>query len=564
MTTVKPMPPHTKPRPLKMRRLIDRWSLGAFLLVGLIECLQCLKALGLRARINGWRKVTGIFMREEHSKFTLASFRLNYLGANRPPDNPESAKAILIEHLAEFIRRNPEFRWRMEWGFFLTRRKKSSLADIVEAEFSGEGELLRIVPHFDATAGTSPLLGGDILAGVLAGLVAAYNETKGVEGRHRAQGIYRRLRRWAHRSPGLSRKEHAELRHVITRLMNASFIQFQTLGGDREQITQDRMSTQDMRLCGHPGFGLLNIVCRFTADLAEADLWCQYHHVLVDGVPMQEMLGKLKQEWGEVGPVRYPATSGSTKRTELVLCTKDIYRAQLFVDFERFLTLRRCLNDRYGREMGGPATVASMLMWSLAQHSYFQDKKFLFPVDTALEGDRPEERSISFVCMLPSKFFDPQDPWAGFLRYQREFNQRVHATRLGKSESYALFETYAIMHPIFYHLIRRLMPTVLGEFVGTAGLTILKDAEMFVGPMSDLHFDGFVSVGNMTMPTQDGRTAGAVSICGTREQIDQYVEAFSDLAAHVPDVLPRGQYIPEPGSGTFAGKIPDRREAQAP
>jgi hypothetical protein len=527
------MLPHTRPRPLKMRRLIDRWSLGAFLLVGLIEFLQCLKKLGLRARINGWRKVTGIFMREEHSKFTLASFRLNYLLTNRLPDNQESAKAILIERLAEFIRRNPEFGWRMEWGFFLTRRKKSSLADMVEAEFGGEGDLLRIVPYFDRQYGTSPLVGGDILAGVHAELIRAYNETKSVQGRHRAQDIYRRLRRWAHRYRGLSMKEHAELRHIITRLMNASFIQFGTLSGDGERIAQERMSTQDMRLCSHPGFGLLNIVCRFTADWAEADLWCQYHHVLVDGVPMQEMLGKLKKEWGEVGPVRYPALSGPAKRTELVLCTKDIYRVQLFVDFERFLTLRRCLNDRYGDQMGGPATVASMLMWSLAQHSYFKDKKFIFPVDTALEGDRREERSISFICMLPSKFFDKRDPFAGFFRYQREFNQRVHATRLGKSESYALFETYAIMHPVFYHMLRRFMPNILGEFVGTAGLTILKDAEMFVGPISDLHFDGFVSLGKMTMPTEDGLTAGAVSICGTREQIDQYVEAFSDLAGRI-------------------------------
>ena len=564
MKAVKPMPPHTRPRPLKMRRLIDRWSLGAFVLVVLIECLQFLKALGLRARMNGWRKVTGIFMREEHSKFTLASFRLNYLGTNRPPENPESAKAILIERLAEFIRRNPEFRWRMEWGFFLTRREQSSLADIVEAEFGGEGDLLRIVPHFDATAGTFPLLGEDILAGVLAGLVGVYNQTKGVEGRHRAQEIYQRLRRYAHRSPGLSLKEHAELRHVITRLMNASYIQFQTLGGDGEQVTQDRMSAPDMRLCGHPGFGLLNIVCRFTPDLAEADLWCQYHHVLVDGVPMQEMLAKLKQEWGEVSPVRYPALSGPAKRTELVLCTKDIYRVQLFVDFERFLTLRRHLNDKYRQEMGGSATVASLLLWALARHSYFQDKKFIFPVDTALEGNLPADRSISFICMLPSKFFDPRDPLAGFLRYQREFNQRVHATRLGKSESYALFETYAIMHPVFYHMLRRFVPKILGEFVGTAGLTILKDAEMFVGPISDLHFDGFVSVGKMTMPTADGRTAGVVSICGTREQIDRYVEAFSDLAAHVPDVLPQGQYISEPRSKTPAANGPDRREAQAP
>lgn len=532
-----PVAPPTGPRRLKMRRLIDRWTFGAFVLVLLLKFLQFLKLLGLKARMNGWRKITGIFMREEHSKFILACFRVDYLGPRGLPDDPDSAKMILIDRLADFIRRNPEFRWRMHWGFFLTRRKKSFLADIVEAEFSGEGDLLRVVPHFDSNCDTAPLIGSDLLGGVIAELIAAYNGTKAAQGPHRTRVIYQRLNRWAHRLRGLSYQERAKLRHIIRRLLIASFIQFQTLPGDMAQGIPDRMSTHDMRLCSHPGFGLLNIVCRFTWDLSEADLWCQFHHVLVDGVPMQDMLAKLKKEWGVKGPIRYPTLLGVAKRGETVLCTKAVYRSQLFVDFDRFLRLRKHLNARFATEMGGPATVASMLMWGLAHHPSLEDKKFLFPVDTALTGEDPEDRSISFVVMLPGKFFDRQNPFEGFLRYQREFNQRLYGTRRGKSESYEMFELYAILHPVFYHLLRFFMPNILGEFIGTVGLTLLKDAEMFTGPVSDLHFNGFVSVGNMAMPTEDGKTAGAVSICGTREQIDKYIEAFEDLAEHFPDFL---------------------------
>ncbi|OGV58479.1 MAG: hypothetical protein A2X45_17860 [Lentisphaerae bacterium GWF2_50_93] len=530
-------PQAAPPRKMKMRRLIDRWSFGAFTLILIIKFLQLLKKIGFKTKINGWRKITGIFLREEHSKFILASFRMNYLGTNTLPGDIGSAKIILIDRLADFIHRNPDCRWTVDWGFFLTGRKKSFFTDIVEAEFSPDGELLRIVPYFDKSHKPSPLVGTNVIDSVLAMLIDIYNETKTVDDHRRSWIIYKKLRRWARKVKGLSFRGRLELLHIVRRLMNASFIQFQTLGSDIERIVQKRMNTPDMRTCSHPGFGLINIVCRFTSDYSEADLWCQYHHVPVDGIPMQEMLQDLKKEWGEVGPVRYPAISGAGVRTEMLYCGNDIYRAKVYISFGRFLKFRKYLNEKYYVEMGGPATVSSMIIWGLAQQEYFKDKKFIFPVDTSLIMDHPKDRSISFIFMLPRKFFNKKDRLQGFLKYQREFNQRVFATRLGKSESYELFELYALVHPMFYHLLRYLMPKTLGEFVGTAGLTILKDAEMFISPVSDLHFNGFVALGNMSMPTEDGGTAAAVSICGSREQIYEYIKGFNILAENFPGFL---------------------------
>ncbi|HBC88741.1 MAG TPA: hypothetical protein DCZ94_17505 [Lentisphaeria bacterium] len=521
--------PGTPLRKMKMRRLIDRWSFGAFLIIMLIKFLQLLKKIGFKAKINGWRKVTGIFLRKEHSKFILASFRMNYLGGKTIPAEIGLAKKILIDRLADFIRENPDCRWTISWGFFMTGRKRSFFTDIVEAEFSGEGNLLKLVPYFDSNYKASPLIGNDTMENVLSKLIISYNETRNVGEQKRSWVIYKKLRRWARKVKGLSFKGHQDLRHIIRRLMNASFIQFQTLDRDEGKFIHSRMSTPDMRTCSHPGFGLLNMVCRFTSDYSEADLWCQYHHVPVDGIPMQEMLQNLKKEWGEVGTVIYPSLSGGGVKTEMLFCGNDIYRAKIYISFERFLKFRKYLNDKYYVEMGGPATVSSMIIWGLAQQEYFRDKKFIFPVDTSLIMDNPKDRSISFIFILPRKFFNKKAPLEGFLKYQREFNQRVFATRLGKSESYELFELYAIVHPMFYHLLRYLMPKTLGEFVGTAGLTILKDAEMFICPISELHFNGFISLGNMSMPTEDGKTAGAVSICGTREQIDEYIKGIKYL-----------------------------------
>jgi hypothetical protein len=297
------------------------------------------------------------------------------------------------------------------------------------------------------------------------------------------------------------------------------------------------MATPDMRRCSHPGFGLLNIVCRFTSDYSESDLWFQYHHVSVDGMPMQEMLQDLKKEWGALGPVKYPALSSSAAKPESLYHGHNLFRARIYISFERFLKFRKHINEKYYVEMGGPATVSSMIIWGLAQQGYFRERKFVSPVDTSLITDPSTGRNISFVIIRPKKFFNEDRPLDGFLKYQREFNQHLFATSIGKSESHELLELYALMHPLFYQFTSKVMPKTLGELVGTAGLTILKNAEMFISPISDLHINGFIAIGNMAMPTEDGKTAGAVSICGSREQIHEYIKAMERITEHYHEFL---------------------------
>ena len=59
-----------------MRRLFDRWVPEALTMMGAIKLLQFMRLLGVRVRVNGWRKVTSIFLRGESSKFVLGCFRL--------------------------------------------------------------------------------------------------------------------------------------------------------------------------------------------------------------------------------------------------------------------------------------------------------------------------------------------------------------------------------------------------------------------------------------------------------------------------------------------------------
>jgi hypothetical protein len=151
--------------------------------------------------------------------------------------------------------------------------------------------------------------------------------------------------------------------------------------------------------------------------------------------------------------------------------------------------------------------------------------------------DYPQDRNISLVIIRPGKFFNPNNPLKGFLRYQRAFNRHLFATRLGKSETYELLELYALIHPLFYHFASKVMPEAMGEVIGTAGLTVLRDAEMFISPMTDIHFNGFVAIGNMKMPTEDGGTACAISFCGKKKRILQYIDTMQNICKHCENLL---------------------------
>ncbi|MEI8245116.1 MAG: alpha/beta fold hydrolase [Lentisphaerota bacterium] len=525
---------------LRMRRLIDHWSFGTFLLIIFIKMLQLLKKIGFSAEENGWRKATGVFLRNEHSKFILSTFRVTYAAGRTPPQNKAEAVAIVIERLADYLSRNPDCHWALDWGFFVTTRKKLLFTDIIEAEFGKDGVLRKLIMHLDRKCSKFSIIDDNIMTAALTKMVEIYQSLEGVSDSKRAWVVYKKMRSWIRTGKDLSRTGRQELRHFIERALNGTFIQFETLPGNEnaDLFIRSRLATPNLKTRRHPGFGLLNIVCRFTSDFAEADFWFQYHHVPVDGMPMQEMLQQLKDEWGSAGQIKYPALNSNAAKPEIFYFGHRIFRARIYADFKKVVKLRKHLNERYYAEMGGPASISSMIIWGLAQSEYFRDRKFLFPVDTALMEDiPPDQRNISLMVIRPNKYRSEKNSLHGFLQYQREFNQRMFATRLGKSESYELLELYAMIHPMFYYIARYFMPDAMGEILGTAGVTILKDSEMFVSPLTDLQINGFIALGNLMMPTEDGKNAGAVSICGSRALVREYIKAIYNMTEHYPEFL---------------------------
>ncbi|MDD4816709.1 MAG: alpha/beta hydrolase [Victivallaceae bacterium] len=512
---------------LTMSRLVDHWTVGTTVVFLFIKLLQMLKKFGMRAEENGWRAATGIFLRNEYSKFLLGTFRLRYYNAYMPPADGEEAKKQLIRKLSSFLCNQGSYYWAVEPGVMKLKRRRVFFIDVVEADYDEDGRIVRLIPFFDPRQQGFQALTPEMIERTMNRFVQEYNALRSRSDRVRPQELFLRMKFWAGRIKNIGVPARMELKMLLDRTMTATFIHFDF---NCDESLRKRLRTPDLKKHKHPGWGLLNIFCRFTADLSETDLWFQYHHVPVDGMPMQEILEKLKQEWGTAGEISYPALTSQEARPEVIYCGDRIFRARLFVNFEPLLALRRELNRQYATRMEGAATVAGMIIWGMMQHEYFRDNKFLFPVDLTAPDDPSQERELSLVFIRPSKYWNEGRPLESFIRFQREFNRMICATRQGRSESYELLELYSMIHPIFYYTARYLMPAASADILGTMGLSILKNAEIFVSPLSDLQLKGFMAIGNLTVPTADGGTAGAVSICANREQIKYYIRAISDLS----------------------------------
>jgi hypothetical protein len=55
--------------------------------------------------------------------------------------------------------------------------------------------------------------------------------------------------------------------------------------------------------------------------------------------------------------------------------------------------------------------------------------------------------------------------------------------------------------------------------------------------MTDVHFNGFIAIGNMKMPTEDGGNACAISFCGSKERIMQYVDVMQNIANYCGNLI---------------------------
>ena len=510
---------------LRIKELIDKWTPSVFVfmlfLSFIVPLLDLMKRFGYRSKENGWRTITQSYLRTDNSKFILAAFRLN-IWSDMPREagkDPALVKAHVISRLALFLRDHLITHLQLEWGRFSAKKEIKYPVDIVSAVFNDDGTLSDIEPCLDNRWEISGAIPEDRKRRLNSSIVNMYNRLKDVRDEHRPRRLKKQLMRSIRADRSISKEERAGSVDYLERVLNSTFIYFETLPAHDAHGDEARFKYPDFTKCKHPGFGIFNICCRLTDNYAEADLWFQISHVLIDGVPMQEVLNTLKAEWTTCGDLVFPSEDnlGSGR-----------YEASRFIDFRPFLKMREELNARYARELSAPITVISMLGWALAHQDIFAGRKFLFPVDLA--STDKHERTLGFVAIRPSLYFNGSTPKESFLAYQKEFTGRLYRTQARISEIYKLFEMLALLPAPVYWLTKKLMGSGLSELIGSVVITTIRDADFFVAPFSDVILDGFIAFGNFSIRTKDNEMVGLVSAKSSEENTVRYIDAVEEAA----------------------------------
>lgn len=487
----------------------------------LANIFRLLRRLEPRPRNDGWRAAAQSYFRTEHSKFILAAFRLDVWSdiPRRKDMGFEGAKKHLIERLALFLIDYP-----------ITHR---GLIDIVCVEFDGNGMMRNIKPYFDRSKDTFEFIDENYRRRLNETIVTAYNRLNAIKDEHRPRHLKKDLVKWIRKHPPVSKKASEEAAYYLERVLNSTFIHFEILPSIDTHGDASRFKYPDFIKRKHPGFGILNICCRLTEDFREADLWFQISHISIDGVPMQEVLNSLKARWKTCGDLILPSVSGKKKEISPELCStkggqNGRYHADQLIDFRPLLKIREDLNKRYGTKLSSPITVISMLGWGLAHHHIFSRRRFLFPID--LPSVNNKERTLGFVSIRPSDYIDNNALKDSFLEYQLKFNRKLHRTHARISGIYKLFEIFALLPAPAYWFMQKFMKNLFPEVLGSVVITTIKDADFFIAPFSDVILDGFIAFGNFSIPTKDGKVAGAVSVKTTKDKVKQYLGAVEEVA----------------------------------
>ena len=524
-----PRPQLPGPRKMRLSRLFDFRHPGSLSLIVILKILAFIRRIGGRVEEQSWRKISRFFLKREYSKFVIGQFRLR----NGTNSDPASARDFLEGRLHDFLIGQPELHGVPSARFLIRRRNRNPFCDLLTADVAEGGAIRSITPRFDPRHPQPK----QFVPEILKTLIEVYNGSRTLSDLRRPERIRKECRRRLRRLSRFRPYRNLRILSLFDRIMSGTFLFFdRTLPPDEAALDQVRFRTPDLQIFRHPGWGQTNIVCRLSADFREGDLWWQFNHTMVDGAPMQEILGRLKKTWGSAGSLIFPPLNGFVSPPEIAGCGEERVRARFFADFTPLLRLRSSLNRMCGGKMNGKASFAALLMWGIARHPYFRGRKMLLPVDCR---DADGKRQLGLLVTRPDRYDLGISPLQDFCQFQAYMNTNLEEIRGARAETSEMLSLFGMLHPVFYFLTQKLYPHALEDMLGTVGISIISDAEVFVSPQTDIQINGFKALGSALIQTRDNRRAGSVSVSGTPEQIRLYHEALEQLIRDLPHLLER-------------------------
>lgn len=487
--------------------------------VGSVLTGKAMIACRLRRPPEGWRRTLGILLRSEPTRFALSTFGLRL--PDRAPASQDTAavESRAADGLRAYLASQPDAHFGLEWRDAVTIRRRREYVDVAVLRFSASGDLDSLQPHL---ANAEPNAPADSLRDqVHQSVVAAYNRTRHLPEVDRPRALRRVVE--AACSSSADRRVARAMAEYARRLLSACCLSFETV--DVSDPVQ-RFRPPDFRARRNLGFGFLTVVMRLAPDRHTADVWMSAHHVGIDGVPLQELMSGLEQAWGITENVVFPPANLEQPFMGARVCSlpgeRDVQEMLVFVDFSPVFALRQGLNERYSSALGGPITFGTLLVWLLNCEPELAGVRMASTVDVAASGGY--ERDVDVVPLRPADFAQGMDMWDGFLDFAREFNRLIELSRARTSPLRRGMQTAGLL-PAFVHARAvRSNPAALDETFGSVCVTIIREAKVFVAPMTDLGLGhGFFAIGNTNLPVADGRRVAAVSIKGDAGKIAGHV-----------------------------------------
>ena len=475
---------------------------------------KLLIGIGLRSAPEGWRRTVGILLRGESTRFALSAFGLSVPAVGEGMDRqPRTLETRTAEALLNFLSREPDAHFRLEWRSRVTLRVRTAFVDLVMLRFAEDETLQGIVPHL--AAGGPPAPPPEVQARVHAAVITAYNRTAGLP------EVARPAMLMHHAQSTLAGDSNEALRFV-DRLLAACCLSFEGL--PHEEPSRRFCPPAFSKRRGL-GLGYLSWIARPDDTRGSVDLWVSAHHVGLDGVPLQDLLNRLERAWGCAEVLEFPAPTGATAFAGPSRCHAPGERAvdQLitFVDLTPVVMLRRQLSARYAAEIGGEVTLGALLAWLLSQEPEFRGVRIASTVDVAASSGY--ERDVDVVSLRPADYVKTEGPWSGFVEYAREFNRLVAAARTRTSPVRAGMQTAGLIPAWAHAAAVRANPASLDDAFGSLCVTIVRDARVFIAPMTDLGLGhGFFAIGNVNLPSASGARVTAVSIKGDAGRVEHY------------------------------------------
>jgi len=519
----------TENRPSAFERLgVSLVALGA-VLIG-----KTLIACRLRRPPEGWRRTLGVLLRSEPTRFALSAF-----GVLVPTDLQHAGETPVIEsrtadRLRAYLAGQPDAHFKLEWHDVVTIRRPAASVDVVLLRFGAGGELERVEPHVaNPQAVELDEARRDV---VHHALVAAYNRTRRLPEIDRTlalrAGVDAACDAIADGSVARASSAYAH------RLLAACSLSFETI-----DLTDpdERFRPPDFLARRTLGFGFLNVVMRLSGDRQRADVWMSAHHVGLDGVPLQELVAGLERSWGVGEAVAFPVPDCDRPFMEARLCSapgeRDVHEMLAFVDFSPLLTLREALNARHASAVGGSITFGALLAWVLNMEPEFARVRVASTVDVAASSGY--QRDVDVVPLRPADYVRAGDPFAGLVEFAKEFNRLVALSRMRTSPLRRDMQTAGLLPARVHSRMVRANPAALDETFGSMCITIVRDAKVFVAPMTDLGLGhGFFAIGNVELPASGGRRVASVSIKGDAGRIAGHAAALQRAIARC-EVLAR-------------------------